>query len=188
MKHLKLFEEFILELADSSKIYEYNLTQEVEDDVKVWKAHFTTSSGLKYVCNLIDSDDSDKKTMRKYSDKLTSGLLKPLKLKNILLSEMSYYEMNFKETGDKSNYTDLTGKGEMPSIVSTIFDVAKKVYEEDGQPRFFGFHFVGTPKDGDEAGDATQKTRIYRYFVSKIFPEDFKMYEDGNVTRVIRVK
>jgi len=187
MKHIKLFEEFVFELADSSKIYEYELKLKMVEGAKLWQAFFTTSSGLKYVCNMIDSEEEDKITMRKYSDKVTGGALKPAKLKNIQLSEMNYYELNYKVLNKKSKYTDLTGKGEMPSIVSTIFDVAKKVCERDEDPRFFGFFFEGTPKD-DETKDATQRTRIYRYFVSKIFPEDFKMYEDGNITRVIRVK
>lgn len=189
MKHVKLFEEFVFELADSSKIYEYKLTQTYEDDVKVWQAHFTTSSGLDYVCNLIDSDDSDKNTLRRYSDKMTGGVLKPTKLKNIRLNEMSYYEVNYKRVGDDADFNELTKKGEMPSIVSTCFTIIKDVFEQDGEPRFFGFHFTGTAKDKDEdLKDATQKTKIYRYFVSKLMPYDFVPYEDGNTTRIIRVK
>jgi len=187
MKYIKLYEEFINELADSSKIYDYKLNCTDAGDVKIWEAYFTSASGVKYVCTMIDADLYDKKNLKAYSDKITGGKLKPAKLKNIHLSDMCYYEMNFK-TVDGTAFSELTGKGEMPSVVSTCFDVAREVCAQEGNPKLFGFHFEGTPKDGDTEKDATQRTRIYRYFISKLFTPDFVMYEDGNTTRVIRIR
>lgn len=183
-----MYEDFINELADSSKIYDYELKELFEDGVKIYKAHFTTSSGTKYVCNMIDADDHDKNNLRKYSDKITNGLLKPSMLSKISLYDMSYYEMNFKKVGENTSFKELTGKGEMPSIVSTCFAFAKEVCALDGDKKLFGFHFVGTAKDSIVTKDATQRTKIYRYFVTKILSDEFKIYEDGNTTRVIRIK
>ena len=79
-----------------------------------------------------------------------------------------YVEVAYKVMNKKPDF--ITDEGKLLKVVNTVVQIAKEAYEKYGNI-IKGFAFSGMDKSGGNFSPDTQRSKIYRNFVERQFPQ-----------------
>ena len=160
MKNILKFEEYINELLETSIPFEL----EYFEGARRWVGEFDSPSGMNY--NL-DCQDMDPRPG-----------LKP----NQVTFGVQFYALD----SDGKYVLGLTNNKEAYAVLTTVVKICREVIKRERR-NIVRFTFTGTPRDGEDATEATSRARIYRVLINKMLPSA-TIEEDGNSTLVTVVK
>lgn len=200
MKYVKLFEQFLNELADGSTAVAYTLSKNVDKD---YVAKFTTKSGLDYEAWLDDNNKElfyrpinkpDQDTIaHKLAATISSTDIDEIfkKIQSISTEDIKTYTVIFNNIDEPEFATkdsDMTERGEAVSIISTVQNIMLDVIKLESSAKLLSFSFIGLYKKDEDRSKPSSRTRLYRMFMKTNLPAGFSCSDDKtNVTYIVRL-
>lgn len=168
--------------------FPFKLRKRGDDYMGVFEATQPGKEPIRYYVELIDLPLYDEDlgiALAALTDDLEEREMLVDRFGNSAPGETQLYEIVFSTNEEEG--LGMTGRNQVFQVMSSVVAVVKKALSMEPKRELLVLRFSGAYKTGEEMGEVTQRTQLYRKYVEKQMPGEWQMIDDDNVVWMFKI-